>query len=82
MLVVEYDSQFSALGQYVPTVREDDYLKMLRFEEGLQPGIQKLHSAVESKDYHEAYRRSIRIESEMAQSGEGPQAKKQKTFAN
>lgn len=55
---------------------------MHRFEEGLQQGIQKLLSSVESKDYHETYRRSIRIDSEMTRRGEVLQAKKQKTFEN
>lgn len=59
---------------------EDDYLKMLKFEESLRQGIRKLLSAMKSKDYQEAYRRSIRIESETARNGEGHQAEKQKVF--
>ncbi|KAI5667809.1 hypothetical protein M9H77_17662 [Catharanthus roseus] len=60
MSVVEYTTQFSALGQYVLAIMEDDYLNMLKFEEGLLPGTRKLLSAVESKDYYEAYKISIR----------------------
>ncbi|KAI5676501.1 hypothetical protein M9H77_07451 [Catharanthus roseus] len=53
------DGQFNALGEYVPMIIKDDYLKMLKFEEGLLLEIHRLLSVVENKNYYETFERSI-----------------------
>lgn len=55
MLVIENNTQFNALGQYVPAYMENDYLKMLWFEEGLLLKLCKLFFVVESKNYRESF---------------------------
>ncbi|XP_075504404.1 uncharacterized protein LOC142541835 [Primulina tabacum] len=65
MSVVEYTSQFNALGSYAPTIMTDEALKLHRFKKGLNSRIQSALAVYQPTNFSELMGAAIRAETDI-----------------
>ncbi|XP_075483634.1 uncharacterized protein LOC142523788 [Primulina tabacum] len=65
MSVVEYTSQFNALGSYDPTIMSDEALKLHRFKKGLNSRIQSALAVYQPKNFSDLMGAAIRAETDI-----------------
>ncbi|XP_075486362.1 uncharacterized protein LOC142525966 [Primulina tabacum] len=65
MSVVEYTSQFNALGSYAPTIMADKVLKLHRFKKGLNSRIQSALAVYQPANFSDLMGAAIRAETDI-----------------
>ncbi|XP_075497143.1 uncharacterized protein LOC142534112 [Primulina tabacum] len=65
MSVVEYTSQFNALGSYVPEIMADEVLKLHRFKKGLNSRIQSALAVYQPANFSDPMGAAIRAEDDI-----------------
>ncbi|XP_075499334.1 uncharacterized protein LOC142537724 [Primulina tabacum] len=65
MSVVEYTSQFNALGSYAPTIMADEVLKLHRFKKGLNSRIQSALAVYQPANFSDLMGAAIRAETDI-----------------
>ncbi|XP_075500040.1 uncharacterized protein LOC142538611 [Primulina tabacum] len=65
MSVVEYTSQFNALGSYAPAVMADEVLKLQRFKRGLNSRIQSALAVYQPANFADLMGAAIRAETDI-----------------
>ncbi|XP_073303019.1 uncharacterized protein [Primulina huaijiensis] len=65
MSVVEYTSQFNALGSYAPTIMADEVLKLHRFKRGLNSRIQSALAFYQPANFADLMGAAIRAETDI-----------------
>ncbi|XP_073281980.1 uncharacterized protein [Primulina huaijiensis] len=65
MSVVEYTSQFNALGSYAPAIMADEVLKLHRFKRGLNSRIQSALAVYQPANFAELMGAAIRAETDI-----------------
>ncbi|XP_075521522.1 uncharacterized protein LOC142554734 [Primulina tabacum] len=65
MSVVEYTSQFNALGSYAPTIMADEALKLHRFKNGLNSKIQSALAVYQPTNFSGLMGAAIRAETDI-----------------
>ncbi|XP_075479387.1 uncharacterized protein LOC142520269 [Primulina tabacum] len=65
MSVVEYTSQFNALGSYAPAIMADEILKLHRFKRGLNSRIQSALAVYQPANFADLMGAAIRAETEI-----------------
>ncbi|XP_073067195.1 uncharacterized protein [Primulina eburnea] len=65
MSVVEYTSQFNALGSYAPTIMADEVLKLHRFKKGLNRRIQSALAVYQPANFSDLMGSAIRAETDI-----------------
>ncbi|XP_075499901.1 uncharacterized protein LOC142538470 [Primulina tabacum] len=65
MSVVEYTSQFNALGSYAPTIMADEVLKLHRFKKGLNSRIQSALVVYQPANFSDLMGAAIRAETDI-----------------
>ncbi|XP_075475739.1 uncharacterized protein LOC142510749 [Primulina tabacum] len=65
MSVVEYTSQFNALGSYAPTIMADEVLKLHRFKKGLNSRIQSALAVYQPANFLDLMGAAIRAEADI-----------------
>ncbi|XP_073270462.1 uncharacterized protein [Primulina huaijiensis] len=63
--VVEYTSQFNALGSYAPTIKVDEVLKLHRFKKGLNSRIQSALAVYQPAKFSDLMGAAIRAEADI-----------------
>ncbi|XP_073277640.1 uncharacterized protein [Primulina huaijiensis] len=64
MSVVEYTSQFNALGSYAPEIMADEVLKLHRFKKGLNSRIQSALAVFQPSNFSDLMDAAIRAETD------------------
>ncbi|XP_073030785.1 uncharacterized protein [Primulina eburnea] len=65
MSVVEYTSQFNALGSYAPAIMADEVLKLHRFKKGLNSRIQSALAVYQPTNFSDLMGAAIRAEADI-----------------
>ncbi|XP_075499949.1 uncharacterized protein LOC142538522 [Primulina tabacum] len=65
MSVVEYTSQFNALGSYAPTIMADETLKLHRFKKGLNSRIHSALAVYQPTNFSDLMGAAIRAETDI-----------------
>ncbi|XP_073014570.1 uncharacterized protein [Primulina eburnea] len=65
MSVVEYTSQFNALGSYAPAIMADEVLKLHRFKRGLNSRIQSALAVYQAANFADLMGAAIRAEKDI-----------------
>ncbi|XP_075473982.1 uncharacterized protein LOC142505042 [Primulina tabacum] len=65
MSVVEYTSQFNALGSYAPAIMADEVLKLHRFKKGLNSRIQSALAVYQPANFSDLMGAAIRAEADI-----------------
>ncbi|XP_073025165.1 uncharacterized protein [Primulina eburnea] len=65
MSVVEYTSQFNALGSYAPAIMADEVLKLHRFKKGLNSRIQSALAVYQPANFSDLMGAAIRAETDI-----------------
>ncbi|XP_075478971.1 uncharacterized protein LOC142519836 [Primulina tabacum] len=65
MSVVEYTSQFNALGSYAPAIMADEVLKLHRFKKGLNSRIQSALAVYQPANFADLMGAAIRAETDI-----------------
>ncbi|XP_073033755.1 uncharacterized protein [Primulina eburnea] len=65
MSVVEYTSQFNALGSYAPAIMADEVLKLHRFKKGLNSRIQSALAVYQPANFSDLMGAAIRAENDI-----------------
>ncbi|XP_075515553.1 uncharacterized protein LOC142550200 [Primulina tabacum] len=65
MSVVEYTSQFNALGFYAPTIMADEVLKLYRFKKGLNNRIQSALAVYQPANFSDLMGAAIRAKTDI-----------------
>ncbi|XP_073017737.1 uncharacterized protein [Primulina eburnea] len=65
MSVVEYTSQFNALGSYAPAIMVDEVLKLHRFKKGLNSRIQSALAVYQPANFSDLMGAAIRAEADI-----------------
>ncbi|XP_075483614.1 uncharacterized protein LOC142523767 [Primulina tabacum] len=65
MSVVEYTSQFNALGSYAPAIMADEVLKLHRFKKGLNSRIQSALAVYQPANFSDLMGTAIRAETDI-----------------
>ncbi|XP_073064147.1 uncharacterized protein [Primulina eburnea] len=65
MFVVEYTSQFNALGSYAPAIMADEVLKLHRFKRGLNSRIQSALAVYQPANFADLMGAAIRAEADI-----------------
>ncbi|XP_073041787.1 uncharacterized protein [Primulina eburnea] len=65
MSVVEYTSQFNALGSYAPTIMANEVLKLHRFKKGLNSRIQSALEVYQPANFSDLMGAAIRAEADI-----------------
>ncbi|XP_075521385.1 uncharacterized protein LOC142554608 [Primulina tabacum] len=65
MSVVEYTSQFNALGSYAPAIMADEVLKLRRFKKGLNSRIQSALAVYQPANFSDLMGAAIRAETDI-----------------
>ncbi|XP_075515619.1 uncharacterized protein LOC142550273 [Primulina tabacum] len=65
--VVEYTSQFNALGSYAPAIMGDEVLKLHRFKKGLNSRIQSALAVYQPANFSDLMGATIRAETDIRQ---------------
>ncbi|XP_073047598.1 uncharacterized protein [Primulina eburnea] len=65
MSVVEYTSQFNALGSYAPAIMADEVLKLHRFKKGLNSRIQSALAVYQPTNFSDQMGAAIRAETDI-----------------
>ncbi|XP_073300566.1 uncharacterized protein [Primulina huaijiensis] len=65
MSVVEYTSQFNALGSYAPAIMADEVLKLYRFKKGLNSRIQSALAVYQPANFSDLMGAAIRAETDI-----------------
>lgn len=80
--MAEHVQKFNSLGRFVPEVMDSENLKMMWFEEQLLTRVQARLSLVTSRDYADAYQKSIRIEARICKRDTKRGFKRPRPFGN
>ena len=67
MIVIEYETKFSALARFATAQLTNDNFKGARFEEGLKPSIQKKLAPLRLKSFADILGAALTIESKELQ---------------